>query len=56
MVRDDLSLNPMEVENFAVMDVCDALHIDVGCCWNSMDLFAIMINIYNNGVEFTDLR
>ena len=53
-VGDDLSWNPVEAEIFAVMDVHDALCIDIGCCWNSVDLLAIMINIHNDGIKFAD--
>ena len=45
----------MEAEDFPVMDVGDTFCINVRGGWEGMDLFAIMVNVYNNCVVLTNL-
>src|SRR5258708_95175 len=49
-VRDDLGRDPMETEDFAVMDVRNTLCIYVRRGGQGVDLFAVMISVDDNGI------
>jgi hypothetical protein len=51
MIKNYLGGDAMEVEDLTVVNVCDALCIDISCCWNNVDLFAVVVNINNNCIK-----
>ena len=46
----------METEDLSVVDVSDAICIDIRGGGKDVDLFAVMVNVYYNGIVLTDAR
>ena len=53
-VGDDLVQDSMEAEDLAIMDISDALRVDVKCGREHVDLLAIMVNVHYDGIILTD--
>ena len=56
MVGDNLGRDSVEAEDFSIVDIRNALHINVRHCWKDVYLLTVVVNVDNDCIILTDTR